>query len=178
VSEPAPPDRGSRLSAIAGTALFLVLAPGFVAGLVPAVITDWEVSRELPGVIRGVGALVVAAGVAVLLSAFARFALEGLGTPAPVAPTEELVVGGLYRHVRNPMYIAVLAIVAGQALLFGSVGLLVYGVVLAAVFVAFVRLYEEPTLAARYGEQYERYRTAVPGWTPRLTSPNVPQSGP
>jgi protein-S-isoprenylcysteine O-methyltransferase Ste14 len=104
----------------------------------------------------------------VLISAFARFVTEGLGTPAPVAPTERLVVGGLYRHVRNPMYLAVLAAIVGQALILGRAALLVYGAVVAVAFVAFVRLYEEPTLKATFGDAYETYRRAVPGWWPRV----------
>jgi protein-S-isoprenylcysteine O-methyltransferase Ste14 len=104
----------------------------------------------------------------VLVHAFARFVVEGLGTPAPVAPTEQLVVGGIYRFVRNPMYLAVVAAVVGQALLLGRVVLLAYAVVLGVVFAAFVRLYEEPTLRRQFGDDYSRYRRAVPAWRPRL----------
>jgi protein-S-isoprenylcysteine O-methyltransferase Ste14 len=102
-----------------------------------------------------------------LLHAFARFVAEGAGTPAPVAPTERLVVGGLYRHVRNPMYVAVLTIIVGEALLLARPVLLVYAGVVAAAFAAFVAGYEEPVLAARYGAEYEAYRRAVPAWWPR-----------
>lgn len=119
------------------------------------------------GPVRVMGALLIVAGAAVLVQAFARFVTEGLGTPAPVAPTEHLVVGGLYRYVRNPMYLAVLAVIVGQALLLGQLGLLVYGALVAAAFVAFVKGYEEPTLSARYGAEYDAYRKAVPGWWPR-----------
>ena len=115
------------------------------------------------------GWILILAAAALLLHSFARFALEGLGTPAPVAPTERLVVGGIYRHVRNPMYVAVLSIILGQALLFSSWAVFGYGIVAAAAMVSFVRLYEEPTLARRYGAEYEAYRRAVPGWLPRLT---------
>jgi protein-S-isoprenylcysteine O-methyltransferase Ste14 len=167
MAEPAAPERDRRRAALGGSALFLLLAPGSVAGLIPALVTGWDVTQELPWPIRGVGAALVVAGAGVLLHAFARFAREGLGTPAPVAPTESLVVGGLYRHVRNPMYLAVLAVIVGQALWFGSGALAGYAAAVAVAFAAFVRLYEEPTLAARYGEEYERYRAAVPGWIPR-----------
>lgn len=102
-----------------------------------------------------------------LVHAFARFVIEGLGTPAPVAPTERLVVGGLYRDVRNPMYLAVAATILGQALILGRPGLLVYAAAFGAAVVAFVQIYEEPTLAERYGEAYEAYRRAVPAWWPR-----------
>ena len=157
-----------RPVAALGSAVFLAVAPGVVAGLVPWLLTGWEVESRLPAALRLGGAALVVVGAAVLLTAFARFVLEGRGTPAPVAPTETLVVGGLYRCVRNPMYLAVLACIGGQALLLGSRGLLVYGAAFAAIFVAFVRLYEEPTLADRYGAEYEAYRRAVPGWWPRL----------
>jgi protein-S-isoprenylcysteine O-methyltransferase Ste14 len=168
MTEPDAPDRVRRRNAVLGSAGFLVLAPGVAAGLIPALITGWEVDEDLPGAIRALGVVLGGVGLAFLLHAFARFALEGLGTPAPVAPPERLVVGGVYRHVRNPMYLAVLSVVAGQALFFGSAALAIYGGILALTFIAFVRLYEEPTLRAQFGAEYERYRAAVPGWLPRL----------
>src|SRR4051794_8743497 len=103
-------------TAAAGSSLFFALAPGVVAGVVPWWLTGWDAEPVwLP--VRVLGVLVLIAGAAVLVHAFARFVAEGVGTPAPVAPTQHLVVGGLYRWVRNPMYIAVVASVAGQALL-------------------------------------------------------------
>ena len=158
------------VSAIAGSAAFFVAAPGVVAGLVPWLLTDrWGLPwSSLPGFVP-VGGLLVVAAIAALLHAFACFALEGLGTPAPVAPTERLVIGGIYRHVRNPMYVAVLSIILGQALLFSSWTLAPYAVIGAIAMVSFVRVYEEPTLTRRYGAQYETYRQNVPGWLPRLT---------
>lgn len=153
--------------AAAGSVVFLVLAPGVVAGVVPWLLTGWEARGTwLP--LRVAGALLVAAGLGVLLHAFARFVLEGRGTPAPVAPTEQLVVGGLYRYVRNPMYLAVAATIVGQALLLARPILLAYAAAFAVVVAAFVRLYEEPTLERRFGEAYEAYRRAVPPWRPRL----------
>ena len=85
------------------------------------------------------------------------------------AVSVSLVIGGLYRFVRNPMYLAVLTIILGQALLFGSATVVIYAAVIALAFTTFVRFYEEPTLAGRYGAEYEAYRNAVPGWLPRLT---------
>jgi len=117
--------------------------------------------------LQAAGLVLVAGGVIALVHAFARFVIEGLGTPAPVAPTERLVVGGLYRDVRNPMYLAVAATILGQALILGRPGLLVYAAAFGAAVVAFVQIYEEPTLAERYGEAYEAYRRAVPAWWPR-----------
>ena len=150
-----------------GSALFLLVAPGTVAGLVPWLLTGWE-ARSWPWPVRAIGALLLVAAVAALLSAFARFAREGIGTPAPVAPTQRLVVGGLYRYVRNPMYVAVVSAVLGQGLLLGRPILLVYALGLWALFAAFVRVYEEPVLLDTYGEDYERFRAAVPAWLPRL----------
>lgn len=152
-----------------GTIVFLFLAPGIVAGVIPWLITGWQ-GHDWGGaawIVVPIAWIGIALGVAFLLYAFALFALHR-GTPAPVAPTQTLVVIGVYRFVRNPMYLAVLAIILGQALLFGSWWLLLYaGIVLTAV-VAFVKGYEEPTLARTYGEQYLDYRRNVPGWWPRF----------
>jgi protein-S-isoprenylcysteine O-methyltransferase Ste14 len=165
-----------RPSAAAGSALFFAVAPGVVAGLVPYLLTAWEVDAEWWPPLRVLGAIVVIVGAAVLVHAFARFVVEGLGTPAPVAPTEHLVVGGLYRYVRNVMYIAVTAAIVGQALLLGSVPLLVYAALAWATMAAFARFHEEPALARRYGAQYEAYRRAVPAWWPRLSGGRPPSS--
>jgi protein-S-isoprenylcysteine O-methyltransferase Ste14 len=152
-----------------GSLLFLVVAPGTMAVLVPWLLTGWDRHEPPPNAaIRLVGVGLIAAGTAVLLGAFARFVFEGRGTPAPVAPTQRLVVGGLYRHVRNPMYLAVTATIVGQALLLGRVELVVYAALFLGTTAAFVRWYEEPTLRARYGPEYHAYRRAVPGWWPRL----------
>jgi hypothetical protein len=109
-----------RVSAVAGSVCFLLLAPGTVAGLVPWWISGWRVQAPLLGFFpfRWLGALLIVAGLPVLLDSFARFALKGLGTPAPVFPTRHLVVSGLYRYVRNPMYLAVAAVIFGQGFWF------------------------------------------------------------
>ena len=150
-----------------GAGLFFAVAPGIVAGLVPWWLTGWEAGTTRPP-LQVLGALLLVAGAVVLVEAFVRFVVEGLGTPAPVAPTQRLVVGGLYRHVRNPMYLAVGATIVGQALLLGRPILLLYAAAFAVVVLAFVRGYEEPTLARQFGAEYEDYRRAVPGWWPRL----------
>ncbi|MFJ6537693.1 methyltransferase family protein [Paenarthrobacter sp. NPDC091711] len=152
-----------------GTVLFLFLAPGIVAGLVPGLISGWRwFDWGSAWIVMLFAWSAIAAGVAFLLHAFALFALHR-GTPAPVAPTETLVVTGAYRFVRNPMYLAVLSIILGQALLFGSWGLVIYAVIVLAAVVAFVKGYEEPTLTETYGEQYLNYQRNVPGWWPRFT---------
>jgi protein-S-isoprenylcysteine O-methyltransferase Ste14 len=157
--------------AAAGTAIFFVLAPGVVAGLVPWWLTGWRVRHPQPSwawaPLRVAGVALLIAGVIVLVHAFVRFVTEGVGTPAPVAPTQRLVVGGLYRYVRNPMYLAVMATIVGQALALGQPALLGYAVAAGAAMVAFVHGYEEPTLAGQFGAQYQAYRRAVPAWWPR-----------
>lgn len=153
-----------------GTIVFLFLAPGVVAGLIPWLISDWQ--RFAWGgatwVVVPIAWIAITVGVAFLLHAFALFALHR-GTPAPLAPTETLVVTGVYRFVRNPMYLAVLAIILGQALLFGSWWLLLYAAMVFGAVFAFVKGYEEPTLTRTYGEQYLDYRRNVPGWWPRAS---------
>ena len=156
-----------RARAAAGSIAFLVVAPGVAAGLVPWLLTGWSADGWWPPV-RVLGGLLIVAGLAFLLEAFARFVVEGIGTPAPVAPPERLVVGGAYRYVRNPMYLAVAAVIVGQALLLGQLGLLLYPAGFWLIAAAFVRWYEEPTLTRRFGADYEAYRRAVPDWWPRL----------
>jgi len=157
-----------RVRSWVGTLAFLVLTPGVVAGLVPGVITGWR--RGWTGgwvsPVAIVAGIAIVGGVVVLLDAFVRFARAD-GTPAPPMPTAHLVVVGPYRYVRNPMYVAVLAIILGQALLFGSWGTLFYAGVVALAVAMFVRGYEEPTLEAEYGEEYREYRRNVRGWIPR-----------
>ena len=161
-----------RAGAAVGSAVFFALAPGVVAGVVPWWLTGWE-ATDLPGwwlPLRVAGVVLLVAGAGVLVHAFARFVAEGVGTPAPVAPTRELVVGGLYRYVRNPMYLAVLAAIAGQALVLGRLVLVPYAAVVAAAFVAFVRGLRgaDPGLAVR------RSLPGLPGGRARLVAPPAP----
>jgi len=155
-----------RLRAAAGSLLFLVVEPGVVAGVVPWALTGWKVAHP-PLIIAVVGYVILVVGVAVLLHAFVRFVVEGVGTPAPVAPTRHLVIGGLYRYVRNPMYIAVALTILGQAMVLGRPVLLVYALVFGVAVGSFVHLYEQPTLTSQFGAEYEAYREAVPAWLPR-----------
>jgi protein-S-isoprenylcysteine O-methyltransferase Ste14 len=156
-----------RLKAALGSAVFLLVAPGVMAGVIPWLITGWD-STDPPAIVELLGGILIVAGAAVLVHSFARFVTEGLGTPAPVAPTDHLVVGGLYRYVRNPMYVAVASTIVGQALLLGRPILLAYAAVFWVVVATFVHTYEEPTLTARYGDEYTAYCNAVPAWRPRL----------
>ncbi|WP_157250037.1 methyltransferase family protein [Nonomuraea typhae] len=154
-------------AAAAGTSLFFVLAPGVVAGLVPWWLTGWQFEPFWPA-LRVLGVMLVLAGATVIVPAFVRFVREGRGTPAPAAPPVRLVVGGFYKYVRNPMYVAVVLAIAGQALLFGQLGLLGYAALVALVTWLFARFYEEPALRRTFGKEYDDYRRAVPGWIPRL----------
>ena len=166
-----------RVRAWVGTVVFLVLTPGVVAGLIPGLITGWRIPwadgwSSPAAILAGVAIL---SGVLVLLDAFIRFARAD-GTPAPPMPTEHLVVVGPYRYVRNPMYLAVLTIIVGQALLFGSWGTLIYGGTVLLAVVLFVLGYEQPTLEREYGDEYREYRRNVRGWIPRdgrSTQPRV-----
>ncbi len=159
-----------RASALLGSAIFLVIAPGTLAIYGPWAITRWRFAPPLLGVfsLRILGALMIACGLPILLDSFIRFALHGLGTPAPIAPPQRLVVTGPYRWVRNPMYVAVSLLIFGQGLLFGSLPLLEYGLLVWLGFFAFVVLYEEPALSRKFGREYEEFRVHVPRWIPRL----------
>jgi len=159
-----------RTTAAAGSALFFAIAPGVVAGLVPWWLTGWRVRGPLAhwAPVRVAGVIMLTAGAIVLAQAFVRFVAEGRGTPAPVAPTERLVTGGLYRHVRNPMYVAVVAVITGQALALGQPVLLGYAAAVWITVASFVRWYEEPALARQFGAQYEAYRRSVRAWWPRI----------
>lgn len=157
-----------RRAAAIGSGIFFLVAPGTVAGLVPYLITDGWRDGPASWLLRVPGLILILAGVPVLIHAFVRFVTEGLGTPAPIAPAGKLVVGGLYRHVRNPMYVALVAIIVGQALWFASVGLLVYALGAWLIFALFVRFYEEPTLHRTFGDQYVEYRRNVRAWWPRI----------
>ena len=163
-------EKGTTARAVLGSFAFFLAAPGVVAGVVPFLLSGWSMQAPLFGlpVGRVVGVAAVIAGLACLLDCFARFALEGRGTPAPVGQTEVLVASGLYRFVRNPMYVCVLTIVAGQALLFGQALLLAYAGLLLLAFHLQVRLYEEPQLRRRFEGSYETYCQHVRRWWPRL----------
>lgn len=157
--------------AILGSFLFLLVVPGTVAGLVPFALTGWRVqSPLLPDhpALRISGAALALAGFASLLESFTRFAVRGRGTPAPVAPPTRLVISGQYRHVRNPMYLAILALVVGQGMVFGNVSLLAYAAVLWILFHAWVVWYEEPKLVRQFGSSYQTYQKNVRRWWPRV----------
>jgi protein-S-isoprenylcysteine O-methyltransferase Ste14 len=157
--------------ALPGTLAFLVLVPGTVAGLVPCWLTGWRPADIGAGtrLFRAAGACLVLVGLVSLLDSFARFVFEGMGTPAPVAAPSQLVVSGQYRYVRNPMYVAVLALVLGEGVALARPILLAYALLLWLIFHLFIVLYEEPALASRFGTAYGRYRRSVGRWLPRVS---------
>jgi protein-S-isoprenylcysteine O-methyltransferase Ste14 len=157
-----------RGTAAVGSAIFFAAAPGVVVGLVPWWLTSWDLRFDWPVPVRLAGMVLLVLAVAILARSFVSFVREGLGTPAPVAPTERLVVGGLYRYVRNPMYVGVVTAIVGQALWFGQPVLLGYAALVWIAVAAFVRGYEEPNLTRRFGDDYRAYRAAVPAWIPHL----------
>lgn len=161
--------RDKRLAKI-GTAVFAV-APATAAGLLPWMVTRWRVQQPVPGGLPAqcAGVLLIGAGAVVITNSFARFALEGIGTPAPFAPPKNLVVTGFYRFVRNPIYVGIGAAITGQGLLLGQPRLFGLAALGAVPVVAFVSLHEEPTLARKFGAEYDDYRANVPRWLPRLT---------
>jgi protein-S-isoprenylcysteine O-methyltransferase Ste14 len=165
-----------RSKAIVGSAIFFVLVPCVFAGVIPWLMTRWRIQPAFLGLewSRVIGVLLIVLGVPGLVDSFVRFALQGLGTPAPIAPPQHLVVTGLYRYVRNPMYVSVLGVVLGQALAFGDARLLVYGALFWLACHLFVVAFEEPTLARAFKEEFERYRANVPRWLPRITPWQAP----
>jgi len=159
-----------KILAVLGSAVFFVLAPGIVSGLVPWWISGrYTDTTSLGWPLKGFGGVLIAAGTWILVDSFVRFALQGLGTPAPVFPTRHLIVSGLYRYVRNPMYVAVVAIILGQSLLLGNARVFGYGVLVWIAFHLFVLIYEEPTLRFTHGKEYQEFRSNVPRWIPRLS---------
>ena len=158
------------LSAYLGTVVFTIVVPGSVVGLVPYLISRWELRPPLLGLgpTRWLGFAIFVIAIPPFADFLARFVREGHGTPAPIAPTRQLVVGGVYRYVRNPAYVAVIAMLVGQALFFGNLAVLEYAFVVAIGFHLFVILYEEPTLKRTFGSDYQVYCKEVPRWIPRL----------
>jgi protein-S-isoprenylcysteine O-methyltransferase Ste14 len=167
-----------KTTAALGSAAFLVLVPSSAAVLVPWALTDGRRAGHWWPPVRLAGLLPLAAGTAVILEAFTRFALQGLGTPAPVAPPARLVVSGPYRHLRNPIHVAVVGVLCGQGLLLARPVLFGYAAGAWALSWAFVRRYEEPGLVRRFGADCERYRRAVPAWVPRRAPGGTLEAGP
>ena len=152
---------------ILNTILFTLLVPGTVAILIPR----WLLGgffRPSNGPLTWLGAAISVSGAAIYFRCAWEFAVRGLGTPAPVAPTKYLVTTALHRYVRNPMYLGVASAIVGQGAVFRSFHLLEYAAVMLLIAHFFVLFYEEPALHRQFGESYEQYRRSVPRWIPRL----------
>ena len=146
--------------------LFTVLVPGTVAVYLPWMIAG----RQAPasGLVSVIGCSLLALGVAIYAWCVWDFATFGRGTPAPIAAPEKLVVRGLYRYTRNPMYVGVLTVILGWAVQFRAAALLSYALVVGACFQLFIILYEERQLKRAFGSEYEDYCARVGRWLPRL----------
>jgi protein-S-isoprenylcysteine O-methyltransferase Ste14 len=150
------------------TLVFLVIVAGTLLGAVPY----WLMGRSFSWPASWVHWLAVisgALGLAILLRCMWEFISVGLGTPAPIDPPKSLVATGLYRFVRNPMYVGVMTTVLSEAAFFGSLRILEYALVIWGMVFLFVLGYEEPTLRKKFGASYEAYCRGVPRWIPRLT---------
>ena len=143
------------------------VGPGPVIGLVPYWLSGWRLSTPIAPW-RYLGLLMLLAGIIPLADSITRFVREGHGTPEPLHPTETLVISGLYRYVRNPMYLGVFLMVFGQAAFLANRQIAFYGLGAVVIVNLFVLFYEEPTLRARYGAQYDDYCRSVGRWIPRL----------
>jgi protein-S-isoprenylcysteine O-methyltransferase Ste14 len=151
------------------TLIFIVIVPGTATVLGPYLVlrateASWHLELASPWAL---GLILIALGAAIYLWCAQDFARVGRGTPSPTDPPRELIVRGLYRFVRNPMYIGVLSVLLGEAVLFHSWALLLYSVGFITFFHLFVVLYEEPTLRGKFGSSYERYLSTVSRWLPR-----------
>lgn len=155
------------LGPILNTILFTIFVPGTVTVLIPS----WLLGgypRPESGILTGLGLLIVLLGAVIYFRCAWEFAVRGLGTPAPIAPTKYLVVTALHRYVRNPMYIGVFGVLLGEAITFRSALLLGYAAFFCVPVQLFVVFYEEPTLRRQFGESYEQYRRTVPRWIPKF----------
>ena len=157
------------------TLIFTVVVPGTIAVLIPQWLLSPAGARGslALGISRYLGILLILAGALIYFRCAWDFTFAGKGTPAPIDPPEDLVVQGLYKYVRNPMYVGVLSTVIGQAVWFESTALFGYAALVCLLFCTFVILYEEPVLRRKFGNSYERYRKTVPRWLPRLRKPRA-----
>jgi protein-S-isoprenylcysteine O-methyltransferase Ste14 len=154
--------------------LFTLLCPGTVTVVIPYfIVFGGQVDHPPWAPWCYLGLLPIGIGAGILLRCIWDFAVAGRGTLAPIDPPKNLVVRGLYRYVRNPMYVGVVAILLGESLWFGSPWLLGYAFAFFLLVQLFVIRYEEPTLRRQFGESYEAYRQRVHRWLPHLPERRV-----
>jgi protein-S-isoprenylcysteine O-methyltransferase Ste14 len=161
------------LGPILKTILFTIFVPGSVLVLIPYWILG-GFPTPIPGPLTWLGILIIVLGAAVYFRCAWEFAVRGLGTPAPIAPTKFLVTTALHRYVRNPMYIGVFGVILGEAATFHSARLVLYAALFCVPVQLFVVFYEEPTLERQFGESYEGYRRSVPRWIPKFKAGQKP----
>jgi protein-S-isoprenylcysteine O-methyltransferase Ste14 len=149
------------------TLLFTVIMPGTVTLYIPYWLLTSPSAPAPLGLWRYWGLVPMLLGAAIYFWCAWDFTFAGKGTPAPIDPPKELVVRGLYRYVRNPMYVGILTLLIGEAWFFASRQLFIYAGVIFLLFNLFVIFYEEPALRQKFGESYRRYCEAVPRWIPR-----------
>jgi protein-S-isoprenylcysteine O-methyltransferase Ste14 len=156
-----------RFWPILNTLLFTIFVPGTVAILIPRWLLG-GFAKPPSDALTWIGAVVFLIGAAIYFRCAWEFAVRGLGTPAPIAPTKFLVTTALHRYVRNPMYIGVATAILGEAAIFRSLHVAEYAGMMLLIAHTFVVLYEEPTLQRQFGESYEEYRRKVPRWIPQF----------
>ncbi len=151
-------------------AIFTVVAPASVTVWIPLYwLFPWLRGEVTPNRgLQAIAAVLIAAGAMGYFWCALDFAFRGQGTPAPIEPPKVLVVQGLYRFVRNPMYISVLTVLVGESVLLKSPIFIEYAVLVALGFQLFVLFYEEPALRRKMGAAYEEYCREVPRWIPRI----------
>jgi protein-S-isoprenylcysteine O-methyltransferase Ste14 len=161
--------RPQFLWAILGTLIYLLLLLPFFLIWIPyrILLSPEQIYVFDIGVFRYLGLVPIALGVIIYVFCSLSFVFIGKGTPVPFTPTKELIVTGLYRFVRNPLYIAGVFVLTGEALLFQSIGIFFYCLIMFKEFNLHV-LMEETQLADKFGKSYEQYRNSVPRWIPRL----------
>ncbi|MFA6449165.1 MAG: isoprenylcysteine carboxylmethyltransferase family protein [bacterium] len=154
------------------TFIFTIFVPGTVAGALPwlLITSDIKFLDAKLGAFRFIGAPIWAIGLLIYILCAWEFASTGRGTPAPNDPPKALVAKGLYRFSRNPMYVGILSLIAGEAVFFESPLTALYGVIIFLLFNAFIIFYEEPTLNRMFEESYKQFCKSTPRWIGKINS--------
>jgi protein-S-isoprenylcysteine O-methyltransferase Ste14 len=158
-----------RGSIVVSVLFTLFGGPGLTLVIGPWLITKFRMPAHEPLAQIVAAAALIGIGLTPVMESIVRFIRVGRGTLMPVVPTKHLVVSGLYRYVRNPMYVGVVTALAGEILLFWNRDLLIFAALVWLGMHLFVCFYEEPRLLRTYGEEYARFRQNVPRWIPRMS---------